>query len=474
MDQRRAPLFEALRRHRRRAAAGLHFPAHGGGRAAPFALRALAGGILDLDLTELPGLDDLSHPTGAIARAQALAAELYGADRSFFLVNGSTVGIQALLLATLRPGQRLLLPRHVHRAVVAGLILSGADPVFLPPSAEASFGLPEAPDPEDVARALDNDPGIAAFLAVHPTYHGLAGLTAATAAAVRSRGRPLLVDEAHGSHLPFHPDMPAPAMALGADASVQSMHKLGGALTQASLLHLAGSRVDAGRVSRALALLQTSSPSYILMASLDLARRQMALRGRRLVGRAVALAGVLRERLGAVEGVELLRAPRGTQDPTKVYFSLRRYGITGYRLVRLLHRAGVEVEMGDAQGVLAVVALGGGGQGPRALAAAVEEIAARHRGRKRGVEAPAPPPAGPKRMTPREAWLSPARAVPLDRAAGLVAAETVSISPPGYPLILPGEQITPEMVEYIRLQKTLGAPLAAGDVHLAALRVVDG
>ncbi|MDI6906985.1 MAG: hypothetical protein QMC81_05790 [Thermoanaerobacterales bacterium] len=474
MDQRRAPLFEALRRHRRRAVAGLHFPAHSGGRAAPSALRAPAGDLLGLDLTELPGLDDLSRPSGPIARAQALAAALYGADRTFFLVNGSTAGIQALLLAALRPGQKLLLPRHIHRSVAAGLVLSGADPVFLPPSPEPAFGLPGAPDPATLARALDGDPGIAACLAVHPTYHGLAGLTAEAAAVIHSRGLPLLVDEAHGPHLPFHPDMPPAALALGADAAVQSMHKLGGALTQASLLHMAGPRLDAGRVARTLALLQTSSPSYLLMASLDLARRQMARRGRDLVDRAVALAGVLRERLGSAEGVEVFRARSGEQDPTKVYFSLRGYGITGYRTVRLLHRTGVEVEMGDVQGVLAVVGLGTRKEDVRRLCEEVEAIAAQRRCKSGDVPVTVPPAAGPKRMTPREAWLAPQRTVALEETAGLVAAETVSISPPGYPLILPGEQVTPEMVEYIYEQKALGAPLAAEDVQLAALRVVDG
>lgn len=470
MKQHRAPLFEALKRHLAREYAGFHFPAHAGGRGLP---PSLAGGLARLDLTELPGLDDLHAPSGPIARAQELAAALYGADRTFFLVNGSTVGLQALLLAGTAPGQKVLLPRNVHRAVVGGLILSGADPVYLLPPVSTDWGLFLPPAPADVNAALAAHPDLAAVIWIHPDYHGLATLTAATAAAIREAGLPLLVDEAHGAHLPFHPHMPSPALTLGAAAAVQSVHKLGGALTQASWLHLKGPLPDPSRVARALALLETSSPSYLLMVSLDLARRQLAVSGTRLVGRAVELAGVLRRGLAALDGVAVMKADAGQADPTKVVVATGGLGLSGYRAAAILRRKyGLQVEMAGATYLLLVVGLGTRAADVARALQAFRSLAREHRParRTRVIGPPLPPPAE-KVLTPRESWLAAAKPVAPAQAAGLVAAETISICPPGIPVVFPGEKLTPEVIEYILEIRARGFPVQAADPGLASILV---
>lgn len=476
LQQRRAPLFEALKRHVAREYAGFHFPAHSGGRG----LRGLGqvGDLLRLDLTELPGLDDLHAPAGPIARAQELAAALYGADQTFFLVNGSTAGIQALLLAATAPGEKVLLPRNVHRSVIGGLVLSGADPVYVPSPFNHDFGLHLPPRAVDVQAAFSVNPELRAVLWTHPDYYGLAALGPEVAVAVREAGLPLLVDEAHGAHLPFHSDMPAPALRLGAVAVVQSMHKMGGALTQASLLHLRGGAPAPERVRRALALLQTSSPSYLLMASLDLARRQLALAGPRLLERAMELAYRLRRGLAVLNGLEVLGAEAGTADPTKVVVSTLGLGLNGYRAAALLQREyRIQVEMAGCGHVLLVVGLGTRAPDIARVLRAFRDLAQKHRGEGWSAAEPAikllaaGAPLPEKVMTPRESWLQPSRAVPLVRAAGLVAAETVCLSPPGVPVVFPGEMLTPEVLEYTGALKALGLPVQAADPKLTVIRV---
>ncbi|MEW6726946.1 MAG: aminotransferase class I/II-fold pyridoxal phosphate-dependent enzyme [Bacillota bacterium] len=471
MDQSRAPIYEALVGHRRRRYAGFHVPAHAGGRGASRALRREGGCLLSLDLTELPGLDDLSCPTGPIARAQELAAELYGADRTFFLVNGSTAGIQAMFMACLRAGDKVLLPRHVHRSAVAGLVLTGADPVYLPAGFD-EWGLPVPPGEETIAACLERHQDLRAVFLVHPAYCGRSGLTKGVVDLVHSRGLPLLVDEAHGALLPFHPGLPRPSLEQGADACAMSLHKMGGALTQASMLHVRDGLVDEERLARAVRLLQTSSPSYLLLMSLDLARRELAVRGASLVRRAVGVGARLRDGLRAIPGVEVRESPPGGSDPLKVFFSLRARGMDGYLLSSVLERRyRVNVELATAAGVLAVVGPGTGLPEVRALLRAVRELA----GRKwKGIACDVRPPLPPRRMTPREAWAAPWKTVRVENAVGEVAAETLCVSPPGIPLLIQGEEVTPEMVEYMLELQKLKRPFPGDEGTLSTIKVVDG
>lgn len=477
-NQKYAPLFEALCSHAAESPACLHVPGHRQGRALPGELLSLGGhSLFNLDLTEIPGLDDLHNPLGPIARAQELAAGIYGADRSFFLVNGTTTGLQALILAAV--GQKkVIVPRNAHRSVLSGLIISGADPVYVMPEIIPGFGVDCGVSSLGISRVIAENPATAAVLAVHPNYYGVTGDLAGQVRVVHKADMPVMVDEAHGAHLRFHAGLPGDAMAAGADASVQSTHKLGGSLTQSSILHLQGRRMDAGAIAAALRLLQTTSPSYILMASLDLARRQLALQGEKLLGRALELAQGLRERLSRIRGLRILAEEHlpGSSfslDPTRLVISVQGLGLTGYQVYGLLaERGNVFIEMADAVNIVAIVSIGTTREDCDALAQVLEDIAVRDR-LPAGVPPLRPPVGYRKRMKPRDAWFSPARRVPLAEARGRICAEAVAVYPPGIPAVAPGEEITPEVHEYLTAVGKLGLPCQGpSDPTLKTIKVV--
>jgi len=473
--QDRAPLFEALVRHNAKNPAGFHIPGHRQGQALPPELGERA--IFAFDLTELPGLDDLHNPHGPIAESQALAAEIYGADRSFFLVNGTSVGIQALLTA--QAGNReVIVPRNVHRSVLGGLVIAGADPVYVLPEIMPGFEVDCGVPPLRIRQALEGHPGAAAVLAVCPNFYGVLCDLDGQASAAHEADKPVLVDEAHGAHLRFHPGLPEDAMAAGADAAVQSTHKLGGSLGQSSILHLKGEIVDSDAVAAALRLLQTTSPSYLLMVSLDLARRQLAVQGEYLLDKTLALSRYTRERLAGIKGLRVLteeNLPEGflRLDPTKLVISVRGLGLTGFQVSGLLaRRYHVFVEMADACNIVAFVSIGSTREECDALASALEDIAARDKLPAAAV-LPGAPAGFKKRMKPREAWFARSRQVPLAEARGRISAETVAVYPPGIPAVNPGEEITAEIHEYLTLVSRMRLPCQGmSDPALKSIKIV--
>lgn len=464
-DQRRAPLYEALADYVARHPVVFHVPGHKQGRGAPPALRAALGEQgLALDLTEAPGLDDLHAPAGCIAEAQALAAAAFGAGRSHFLVGGTTAGLHALILAACRPGDTILVPRHAHRSVLGGLILAGARPHYLRPDVDPDLDLPLGVAPSELAAALGAAPGARAVLLVHPTYHGVPAALPDLIALAHGRGLPVLVDEAHGAHFAFHPALPISALQAGADATVQSLHKTGGSLTQSSLLHLGQhSRLDPQRVQDMLRLVQSTSPSYLLLASLDLARRELALNGREQWERALATAAHARRRLGLV----VWDVPGA--DPTRLVLDVRRWRLSGPAAAAQLWRQGVAVELAGQQYVLVIL-------GPTDGPAEVERLAAALDGLEAAdgqVLRPGPPPWPEVILTPREAFLSEQEPVALAQARGRIAAELVAPYPPGIPVLAPGERITADVITYLCRCRSAGLHLQGpADPALGTIRVV--
>jgi arginine decarboxylase len=337
-----------------------HTPGHKQGQSMDPEFRALVGhAALRMDLTELDELDDLHHPEGVIDEAQALAAEVFGAEATYFLVNGATAGIHAMIGAVCNPGDTLIVPADAHPAVAGGMTLSGARPVFLPGHPDLDGEITPAITSEAVAAALHAHPAAKAVLVTSPTPFGYCCDLAAIAEICHAHGKPLLVDESHGAHLHFHPALPPSAMASGADMAVQATHDTLAALAQAAMLHVRGDRVSRPRVRNVLQLIQSSSPNYLLMASLDTARRQMALNGRALLDGAIALAQDARHRLGALSGLQVI-GPEGhvALDPTRLTVRVTGLGLTGFQVQAQLRARHIQPEAATPHHVRLSISIG--------------------------------------------------------------------------------------------------------------------
>lgn len=462
-DQHRAPLFEALQEYVARAKAPMHIPGHKQGRAAPPAWRDLLGDALAIDLTEAPGLDDLHAPEGAIAEAQELAAGAFGARASYFLVGGTTAGLHALILTACRPGDRIAVPRNAHRSVIGALVLAGAIPSWVRVTFHEELDIATQLAPSSLEAAL---PGTAGALLINPTYYGVAGNMAGQIDRIHRHGIPVLVDEAHGTHFAFHPALPPSALSLGADGVVQSVHKTGGSLTQSSICHLGrDARLSQSRLREMLRLVQSTSPSYLLMASLDLARRELSLHGHAMWDRAIDLAHSARQRLADLKGIRV----HHSDDPTKLLIDVRGRGLTGFQASAHLWEQGVAVESAGLGYVLAVLTPGDTTASIDTLVGVVSELP-------EGPGAPPPPPEPPwpvVELSPREAYLGEKVSVPLAEAVGRIAAELVAPYPPGIPVVAPGERLTPDVVTYLRHAAAAGHHLQGpADPGLHLIQVV--
>ncbi|MBF2097161.1 MAG: aminotransferase class V-fold PLP-dependent enzyme [Gloeomargaritaceae cyanobacterium C42_A2020_066] len=464
------PLSAALYQAGCRSYAGFHTPGHGRGHAIYPPLRAWWGeGVFRADLPELPGLDNLLAPAGRIAEAQAQAAQVFGADQTWFLVNGATAGLLAAVLAVCRPGDRLLLPRNVHQAVLHALILADVWPVFLAPCRAA--GLWGGPDPTAVTDHLAADPTIRAVLLVSPTYEGVCAEVDTLAAIAHAAGRPVIVDEAHGAHLGFHPALPLPALSQGADLVVQASHKTLPALTQAAMLHCRGVRIDPQRVSQALRLIQTSSPSYLLLASLETATAQMATAGRHLLEQTLAAAAWVRAQVEKLPGLSVVQPPCGrpgfaAQDPTRLTVRVADLGLTGFAADEILHgELGVTAELPGYEDLTFLLSVGHTTADVAQLVAALQTLSRRHWGAVPLPVAPLWPGLSERVCSPRQAFFAPCESIPLAAAAGRVSAATVCPYPPGIPLLIPGERISPEALTYLESSVRAGGAVVGLSVQ---------
>ncbi len=404
-------------------------------------------------------------------------------------MNGTTAGVQAMLLAAAGPGERVAVPRNAHKSIVSALILSGAEPVFLLPALDPVLGIPLGVPPGELARALGR--GCRAALVVSPTYHGLCSDLGALAAAAHAAGIPLLVDEAHGAHFGFHPALPPSALAQGADACAQGAHKVLGSLTQASLLHVRGERLPAARVHELLRILQSTSASYLLLASLEAACWQMGRDGRERLARTLALAAEVRERLRRLPGLhapgeEMAKRPGvAAWDPTRLLVLVDQLGITGRQAELYLRtRHGIQAELSDLRFLLFLFTPGTAPADAERLVLGLADLArhavalrdpARQRLLREAAALPPLPPLPPAAATPREAFFAPRRRVHLEAARGSVAAEVVTCYPPGIPILWPGERITAEAVAYLSLLRRAGFHFSGPvDPELETVQVLAG
>jgi arginine decarboxylase len=465
-SQNRAPLFEALAGYIKQPKVPFHTPGHKQGRGIDREWLELAGeNIFKMDLTVLPETDCLFHPTGVLKQAQALAAKAYHADRSYFLINGSTGGNLTMLMGVLFPGDRIIVPRHTHKSVIAGLIMSGALPIYIHPEINREWGLILNVSVEAVDKALEGNPGARAVFVSSPTYHGICCDLDKIVKTAHLHDRIVMVDQAHGPHLLFHPSLPTSAMEAGADICVESSHKIISGLTQASMLHVKGPNIDIRDLEEVLLLTQSTSPSYLLMTSLDLARRQMALEGRKLLDRAISLSVKLRKDINRVKGLYCLN-PEDVKpfrlDPTKLTVFVDRLGLTGYQASKILNeKYDIQAEMADWDHVAFIFSIADGKEQADRLLQALKSLSVSHRSggplKKLDIQFPSNYPA--MSLTPREAFFAGYKTVKLKEAVGEISTEFFTVYPPGIPVIVPGERITREAVEYLDTMKKLGAIL---------------
>lgn len=460
-NQNKTPLLDGLLEYASSGTAPLHIPAHKMGNGInPKLLDFTGQNIFKIDITEVHGLDDLHQPEGVISEAQELAADAWGADRSFFLVNGTSAGIIAAIASTVGEGEKIIIPRNAHKSVVFGLIISGAKPVYISADIHKQLGLVGGFSPESVTKAFNENPDTKSIFMVSPTYYGVCSDLKAIINIAHSHNAIAIADEAHGNHVYFHPDLPAGALTLGADIACQSTHKMSGSLTQSSILHAKGSLVDYSRLKFNLQMMQSTSPSYVLQASLDAARSYIATQGHLILDKLIEMSAHARKQLCEISGISVLgpeiigSASIADYDPIRLVISARNLGIEGYELYDTLRsKYGIEAEFGDYFYVVCVLGLGTQQEHIDRLILAIKDIAAKADKSKHPLQWDEELPPLPQQiMTPRQAYQATTEKIKWQDAKGRICAEMVVPYPPGIPTICPGEIVTDEVWEFLELQ----------------------
>ena len=479
-DQSCAPVMEALRHYKAMRVVPFDVPGHKRGNGNPELRDFLGRDCLSVDVNSSKPLDNLCHPTGVIAEAEALAAEAFGAAHAFFMVGGTTSGVQSMVLYACKRGDKLILPRNVHRSVINALILCGAVPVYVNPQIDEKLGISLGMRLEDVRRAIAANPDAKAVFVNNPTYYGVCSNIRAIAELAHGAGMLLLADEAHGTHFSFAKDLPVSAMAADADLAAVSMHKSGGSLTQSSLL-LAGPRVNADYLRQIINLTQTTSGSYLLISSLDISRRNLALHGESIFRRVQELTAYARAEINRIGdyyayGRELVNGDTVFDfDCTKLSVYTLGTGLAGIEVYDILRdEYDIQTEFGDLANILAYVSVGDRERDIEQLVGALADIRRRYRRDRAGLmeqEYITPQVA----VSPQEAFYAPKVSLELDETEGHICAEFVMCYPPGIPILAPGERITGDILAYIRYAGEKGCSLTGPeDLSVQRLNVMAG
>ncbi len=457
-----APIYEALNKHIKNRVVPFDVPGHKGGRGNVELTEFLGERCMKADVNSMKPLDNLCHPVSVIRQAEQLAADAFGAANAFFMVNGTTGSVQAMIESTVKSGEKIIMPRNVHRSAINALVISGAEPIYVNPGVNAELGIPLGMSVADVTAAMDANPDAKAVLVNNPTYYGVCSDLAEIVRLAHERGMRVLADEAHGTHFYFGEGLPISAMAAGADIAAVSTHKTGGSLTQSSFL-LCKNTVNADYVRQVINLTQTTSASYLLMTSLDLARKNLALHGEEIFARTMELAEYAREEINKLGGYrafssELINGDDVYDfDRTKLSVNTLDVGLAGIEVYDIMRdEYGIQIEFGDIANVLAYVSAGDRSFEIERLISAFAEIKRRYaRADKAGMlksEYIAPKVV----MPPHRAFYSEKISAPIEKSAGLICGEFVMCYPPGIPILAPGELITEEIIDYIFYAKNKG------------------
>ena len=463
-DQKSAPIYEALEKFRRRRVVPFDVPGHKRGRGNPELAELLGEKCVSLDVNSMKPLDNLGHPVSVIRRAEELTADAFGAAHAFLMVNGTTSSVQSMILSVCKVGDKIILPRNIHKSVINALVLCGAVPVYVEAKVNPRIGIALGVEVEEMRRVMDANPDAKAVFINNPTYYGICSNLKKITEMAHERGMKVLVDEAHGTHLYFGENLPVSGMAAGADLAAVSMHKSGGSLTQSSIL-LCGPDMDAGYVRQIINLTQTTSASYLLLSSLDISRRNLALRGKESFAKVVRMAEYARNEINEIGGYyaygkDLVDGDSVYDyDVTKLSVYTQGIGLTGIEVYDILRdEYDIQIEFGDIGNILAYISIGDRIQDIERLVGALEDIGRSYD--KDSNTLYCGDFIQPEVVcTPQEAFYADKRQIPIRETAGAICAELVMCYPPGIPILTPGERITGEIIEYILYAKEKGCSL---------------
>jgi len=482
LDQTKTPLLDSINKYIALNPAYFRIPGHRFERGISSRWKDLVGEeIFKYDLTETPLLDDLHNPEGCIREAELLAQEVFHADHSYFLVNGTTCGNEAMIITSAFEGQKVVIPRNAHKSALMGLIISGAEPVYIMPELSKEWGIQGGIKPEDVRKALEKNPDCKGVMVVSPTYYGICSDLKGIAEVCHEYGAILMVDEAHGAHLYFSEELPDGALVQGADMCAQSIHKVTGSLTQSSMLHVKSQLVDVDMLEANLHIVQSTSPSYLLMTSLDVARYELAVNGSKLIKNAVKLARNARKVINEIPGMicveDSLIGTAGVKelDITRLIISARKLGITGFDLKKLLFDTySVDVELSDYINVLAIITYANIEDDINRLLKALSDISKKYRDGKEITNEIFLPEIPDYIMSPRQAYFKPHKIIPWDQAKGKIAGEMIAPYPPGIPVVYPGELVTEQVWDYVESYRVRKRHLhGPADSELNYFKVID-
>lgn len=468
IDQTRAPIYEALERFREMRVVPFDVPGHKHGKGNPELTAFLGEKCVGVDVNSMKPLDNLCHPISVIREAEILAADAFGASHAFLMVGGTTSSVQSMVLSCCKHGDKIILPRNVHRSVINSLVLCGAIPVYVNPEVDCRLGISLGMSRDQVRKAIEENPDAVAVLVNNPTYYGICSDIRAIVKMAHESGMLCLADEAHGTHFYFGDNMPVSAMKAGADMAAVSMHKSGGSLTQSSLL-LIGENVSERHVRQIINLTQTTSGSYLLMSSLDISRRNLALRGKEVFRKVVEMAEYAREEINAVGGYyaygrELINGDSIFDfDPTKLSVHTRDIGLAGIEVYDILRdEYDIQIEFGDIGNILAYLSIGDRMQELERLVSALAEIKRRYKKDPDGLLSQEY--IDPEVVcSPQEAFYSQKKSVPINESSGFVCSEFVMCYPPGIPILAPGERITEDIINYIQYAKAKGCSMTGSE-----------
>jgi len=478
LQQSKAPIYEALLKYKAMRVVPFDVPGHKQGRGNPELREFLGEKCLAVDVNAMKPLDNLGHPVSVIKEAEELAADAFGAHHAFFMVNGTTSAVQAMIMSVCKQGDKIIMPRNVHKSAINALIISGAIPVYVNPGVNKELGIPLGMSIDEVKKAIACNPDAKAIFVNNPTYYGICSDLRTITELAHRHGMAVLADEAHGTHFYFGDNMPFSAMAAGADMAAVSMHKTGGSLSQSSFL-LIGSRLSIGHVRQIINLTQTTSGSYLLLSSLDISRRNLALDGKNIFTKVVSLADYARDEINKIGGynafsVELINGDSVFDfDRTKLSVHTREIGLAGVEVYDILRDDyNIQIEFGDIGNILAIISVGDRALALERLVSSLSEIKRLYMRDKTGMfdhEYITPEVA----MTPQQAFYSEKRSVPIKAGAGQISGEFVMAYPPGIPILAPGERITAEIIDYIVYAKEKGSFLTGTeDMSIQNIRII--